>query len=213
MLSLMTPLFNAGSYVNPVFGSSQPLIINCISLCHTQPLISLLITFYHSLALDRVTTRASALQKTKQGKTRGTYKLRCRIKTIWANKSLCVTGTSHTPPRRRGSFSMHHLVMLPPVFLHLHSCVCRFLHAHRSPLFFLVEKRTCLRWGCRARFNSPASSARTRRLRRTHLDTSFPQAYPPVSSTTNPPAHHHPSGSRRAAVTVLHSLRPTAWPR
>lgn len=72
----MTPLFNAGSYVNPVFGSSQPLIINCISLCHTQPLISLFITFYHSLALDRVTTRASALPKTKQGKTRGTYKLR-----------------------------------------------------------------------------------------------------------------------------------------
>lgn len=143
MLSLMTPLFNAGSYVNPVFGSSQPLIINCISLCHTQPLISLLITFYHSLALDRVTTRASALQKTKQGKTRGTYKLRCRIKTIWANKSLCVTGTSHTPPRRRGSFSMHHLVMLPPLFLHLHPCdasVVFYMHIALHFFFWLKKE-------------------------------------------------------------------------
>lgn len=60
---------------------------------------------------------------------------------MWANKSLCVTGRSHTPPRRRGSFSMHHLVMLPPLFLHLHpASVVLYMHIVLHFFFFWLKK-------------------------------------------------------------------------
>lgn len=96
-------------------------------------------------------------------------------------------------------------------------CVGRFL---RFP-FFWVERKKKIRkeknglWGwSRARPKTPAPSTRTRRLRKTHLDTSSPQAYPPVSATTNPPARHPLSGSRRAAPARVLFLRMTVvWPR
>lgn len=123
MLSLMTPPpFQCWSYVKtPILGPSQPLIINRILYVTLNPLSNyswlFLNTAWHLIESQK---ELLALQRRKEGKTRGTDELGGRIQTMWANKSLCVTGTSYTPPFFIAGEDLFPCIMLPPLNLHLH---------------------------------------------------------------------------------------------